>query len=266
MADRKSFTPLSSSVVKTRTMLEKNISLPELDRMLKSIEVLPKLSDFLKKCIDRYNAGILGQKNEDDLYMTTEKLALEACISRAKMYDAIKGKYIPEKDALLRIALALKTPAEDAQQLLKAAHRAQLSASDPRDLVIICCLSNNLTLDEADGLLMERDMKPLTPEQKKLSDVLTPLMGDLTLAQLLAKAGLDPKALSFSAQSTPDTLPFSRSDLLRIGFALHLPSTRVQSLLRAIGCACLSHKKEQDKQLINALDEGRELDEIAALL
>lgn len=265
MATRKTTPPARENVINTRIMLEGNITIEQMDGMSKNIDVLPKFSDLLNQYINAYNDTIRGKENEDDLYITTDKLGVEACISRAKAYDAIKGKYIPEKDALLRIAFALHRSSAEAQRLLKSAHRAQLSASDPRDFTILCGLNSVLTLDEMDGILMERDMKPLTPEQKKLSEVLGPLMGKRTLAQLLQEAGLNAK-VRLTANATLDTLLLDRGDLLRIGFALHLPSAKVQSLLRTAGIAYLSRKKEKDKQLIDALDSGLPLDEVKALL
>ena len=265
MAKQKSLPPARENVINTRMLLEGTITIDHLDSMLKSIDVLPRFSDLLNQYISDYNNSIRGKENEDDLYITPEKLGNEACISRAKAYDAIKGKYIPEKDALLRIAFTLQQSAENTQRLLKTAHRAQMSASDPRDFAIICGLNSHLTLDEMDGILMERDMKPLTPEQKKLSEVLVPLMGGRTLAQLLQEAQLDAK-VHLSANTTLDMLLLNRSDLLRIGFALHLPSAKVQSVLRTAGFACLSRKKDTDKQLIDALDSGKPLNEVIALL
>ena len=265
MAKRNNLPPARQNVINTRMLLEGSITIDNLDSMLQNIDVLPRFSDLLNQYINAYNDTIRGEEDEDDLYITTEKLGNEARISRAKAYDAIKGKYIPEKDALLRIAFTLQRSSEDTQRLLKTAHRAQLSASDPRDFAILCGLNSHLTLDEMDGILMERDIKPLMPEQKKLSEVLGPLMGGRTLAQLLQEAGLNTK-VRLTANATIDTLLLDRSDLIRIGFALHLPSAKVQSVLRTAGFACLSRKKDTDKQIIDALDSGKPLDEVRTLL
>lgn len=186
------------------------------------------------------------------------------------------GKQRPEQDVLLRMAFALELTGEETQQLLKAGHRAQLTASRPRDIAVIFGLQNGLTLDEMDGILMERGMDPLTTPAKKLSEALSPLMKNTDVDTLVSKACLNRRAVREAmAKANSDVRlevfdlladSLEKDDLLRIGFVLHAKPTEMQHLLRIAHRAFLNSKDSRDQEILMGLASGMELAEMNAML
>ena len=86
--------------------------------------------------------------------MSYETLGVLAGTSRANVYKLMDGRSHPEQDV------------EETQDLLKSAHRSQLTSAIPRDVCILFGLLNQLTLDEMDQLLEEKGLKPLWPADR----------------------------------------------------------------------------------------------------
>lgn len=260
---KRSATTVKESVSKTKMMLDGSVSLDSLDQILKNAKpALPLKSHLLK---------LMGERE-----MSNEDLGIFANIGRSTVYKIMDGKQRPEQDVLLRMAFALELTGEETQELLKAGHRAPLTASRPRDIAIIFGLQNGLTLDEMDGILMERGMDPLTPPAKKLSEALSPLMKNTTVNDLAADARLDPKAVREALnKARPDVYlevfdlladSLEKDDLLRIGFVLHAKPTEMQHLLRIAHRAFLNSKDSRDQEILTGLAAGMELEEINAVL
>lgn len=260
---KRSATSIKDGVSKTKMMLDGSVSLDSLDQILKNAKpALPLKSHLLK---------LMGERE-----MSNEDLGIFANIGRSTVYKIMDGKQRPEQDVLLRMAFALELTGEETQQLLKAGHRAPLTASRPRDIAIIFGLQNGLTLDEMDGILMERGMDPLTPPAKKLSEALAPLMKNTTVNDLAAGARLNPKAVKEAmAKAKPDVClevfdlladSLEKDDLLRIGFVLHAKPTEMQHLLRIAHRAFLNSKDSRDQEILTGLAAGMELEEINAVL
>ena len=253
----------AEGVSRTQMMLDGSVSLDSLDRILQSARPAPMLKAHL--------LGLLGARG-----MSNEELGMLANIGRSTVYKIMDGKQRPEQDVLLRMAFALELTGEETQQLLKAGHRAPLTASRPRDIAIICGLQNGLTLDEMDGILMERGMDPLTPPAKKLSEALQPLMQGRTLADVAAEAQLNPAQLREAMARVRTDAPLEafdlladeleKDDLLRIGFALRVKPTEMQHLLRIARRAFLNSKDPRDQEILLGLSAGMELGEINAVL
>lgn len=98
--------------------------------------------------------------------MSYETLGVLAGTSRANVYKLMDGRSHPEQDVLLRIAFTLGMGVEEAQALLKSAHRSQLTAAIPRDVCLLYGLMNRLSLIEMDEVLAEKGFKPLWPADK----------------------------------------------------------------------------------------------------
>ncbi len=260
---KRSAATAKDSVSKTKMMLDGSVSLDNLDQILKDAKpALPLKSHLLK---------LMGEKG-----MSNEDLGVLANIGRSTVYKIMDGKQRPEQDALLRMAFALELTGEETQQLLKAGHRAQLTASRPRNIAIIFGLQNGLTLDEMDGILMERGMDPLTPPAKKLSEALAPLMKHTDVVTLVRRARLNPRAVkeamakvkSGACLEVFDLLADSleKDDLLRIGFVLHAKPTEMQHLLRIAHRAFLNSKDGRDQEILMGLAAGMDLGEMNAML
>lgn len=260
---KRSATTVKDSVSKTKMMLDGSVSLDSLDQILKNAKpALPLKSHLLK---------LMGERE-----MSNEDLGIFANIGRSTVYKIMDGKQRPEQDVLLRMAFALELTGEETQELLKAGHRAPLTASRPRDIAVIFGLQNGLTLDEMDGILMERGMDPLTPPAKKLSEALAPLMKNTTVNELAVSARLNPMAVKEAmAKAKPDVYlevfdlladSLEKDDLLRIGFVLHAKPTEMQHLLRIAHRAFLNSKDGRDQEILTGLTAGMELEEINAVL
>lgn len=260
---KRSTTTEQYRVSQTEMMLDGSVPLDDLDQILKdSRPALPLKSHLLK---------LMGERE-----MSNEDLGIFANIGRSTVYKIMDGKQRPEQDVLLRMAFALELTGGETQALLKAGHRAPLTATRPRDIAIIYGLQNGLTLDEMDGILMERGMEPLTPPAKKLSEVLAPLMKNTTVNELAAGARLNPKAVREAlAKAKPDVYlevfdlladSLEKDDLLRIGFVLHAKPTEMQHLLRIAHRAFLNSKDSRDQEILTGLAAGMDLAEINAVL
>ena len=252
------------NVSRTKMMLDGSISLDNLDQYLKDAKPAPKLSSLLVQ--------LLAERD-----ISNEDLGTAANIGRSTIYKIIGGKLLPEQDTLLRIAFVLELTAEETQQLLKTGRRAQLTASRPRDIAIIYGLQNALTLDEMDEVLMERGMEPITPPEKKISELIRPLMGDMTFADLLTRSALNTNALfmkmldKVKSGTTIEALDeiadgLERNDLLAIGFVLGMNKVEMQRLLRIAHRSFLNSKDTRDSLVLDALASGAELPQMNDIL
>ena len=260
---KRSATTVKDSVSKTKMMLDGSVSLDSLDQILKNAKpALPLKSHLLT---------LMGERE-----MSNEDLGIFANIGRSTVYKIMDGKQRPEQDVLLRMAFAMELTGEETQQLLKAGHRALLTASRPRDIAIIFGLQNGLTLDEMDGILMERGMDSLTPPPKKLSEALAPLMKHIDVDTVIRKARLTSEHIKEDmAKAGPDmhlevfdmlTDSLEKDDLLRIGFVLHATQTEMQHLLRIARRAFLNSKDARDQEILMGLAASLDLAEINAVL
>ena len=250
-------------VSRTKMMLDSNMSLDDLDLFLDSVKPAPALAAHL--------TGLLAARD-----MSNEELGNSANIGRSTVYKIMDGRQRPEQDMLLRMAFALELTAEETQQLLKAGHRAQLTASRRRDVAIIFGLQNELTLDEMDGVLMEKNMEPLTPPAKKLSEELKPFMKDISVSELITDTQLDPQEVAAALKKAGPGAPLEaldlladsleKDDLLRIGYQLQVTTNAMQHLLRIAHRAFLNRTDARDQELLAGLAAGLTLDEINAIL
>ncbi|MBQ2990935.1 MAG: helix-turn-helix transcriptional regulator [Clostridia bacterium] len=256
-------TSSSERISKTQIILNGQISLNELDSLLRDVRPAPKFSSHLM--------NLLAQRD-----LSNEDFASLANIGRSTVYKILNGKQLPEQDMLLRMAFVLELSAQEAQQLLKAAQRALLTSSRPRDIAVIVGLNNHLTLDEMDEVLMERSLAPLTPIEKKLSECLAPFTGGVTFDQLLDRAALRTPAFMKILPASGRDADFDvldaisddleKDDLLKIGFALHLKPAEVQRLLRIARRAFLNRTDPRDCLIIEGLASGMTLEDVNAAL
>ena len=133
-------------------------------RMIDDMERGASLEEMLKASRPMKSIAQLILPHLGD--MSYETLGVLAGTSRANVYKLMDGRSHPEQDVLLRIAFTLGMNVEETQDLLKSAHRSQLTSAIPRDVCILFGLLNQLTLDEMDQLLEEKGLKPLWPADR----------------------------------------------------------------------------------------------------
>lgn len=124
------------------------------------------LDELLENVYDRKPIDSIILQGLERLDMTMERMTEMAYINRATGYKIINNKIRPKQDVLLRIAFALKFGPDETQELLKSGHCALLTASRPRDVILIYGLKHHLLLEEIDDLLLEYGYPGIIPEEK----------------------------------------------------------------------------------------------------
>ncbi len=196
--------------------------------------------------------------------MSNEVLADLAGCSRAYVYGIMNGTKHPGKDLLLRIAFVLGMSVDEAQEMLKTAHRAQLSSKDHRDVCIIFGLVHGLDLETMDEVLLEQDQKPLSAiekEEEKLLDVISYHLEKrkMTELQLLEKIHCDPETF----QEILEEAQFAPRDLLlRAGIILKMDLAEVQVILKMEKKPALSVKDERDMYIMNGISNKMKPDDL----
>lgn len=109
-------------------------------RRLAPNNTLPPLGDFLTELAKRHD------KTVADLFA---HIGLERTFGT----KVLKGERRCGRNVLLRIALLLNLPLEEAQRLLRVGQKARLDPRIRRDAVIIYALAHQKGIDETDGML-----------------------------------------------------------------------------------------------------------------
>ena len=250
-------------ISQTHYILNSDIPLSELDTLLGSIRPTPKFSAYLM--------SLLAERE-----ISNEEFASLANFGRSTVYKILNGKQLPEQDLLLRIAFVLDLSPQEMQLLIKAAQRAPLTSSRPRDVAVIIGRQNHLSLDEMDEVLTARNLVPLTPVSIKVSEYLSSFTDGITFEQLLERAALRtptfmkilPPLYDGSNFDVLDAISgdLEKDDLLKISFALHLKPEEVQRLLRIAHRAFLNRTDPRDRLIIEGLASGMALEDVNAAL
>lgn len=103
---------------------------------LENIDLQTSLYDFMKR------AG-----------MTIPQIIEKASISRSLAYQIFNGKRVPNRNLLIRMALAMKLEVDETQRLLKISKKGELYPRIQRDAAIIFCIQNNYSLIDTNELL-----------------------------------------------------------------------------------------------------------------
>ena len=99
----------------------------------------------------------MGKRN-----MSTDALFERIGVNRSFGYRVMNGQRQPGRDVLLSIAFELELSYDETQGLLKVGRVAQLTPREKRDMLILFCIMHHKPLEEANSLLAERGLLPLT--------------------------------------------------------------------------------------------------------
>ncbi len=89
-------------------------------------------------------------------------VSVNAMLAASYVGNIVNGKKRnPSRDALISICLAIGTTVEEVQYLLKYAGQAPLYVRRKRDVVIWFGFMKQMTLDQVDEKLREREFRPL---------------------------------------------------------------------------------------------------------
>lgn len=107
----------------------------------------------------------------DALYALNEKKKLKAKkiiqdsrIERSYYYHLLSGKKNPGRNIVLRIALCMNATLDETNYLLKVSGHSSLYPKVFRDATLIYAITQRMTMDQANALLIESNQEPLFME------------------------------------------------------------------------------------------------------
>ena len=115
-----------------------------------NIDEFKKEDNFDKIGIGDYLSNLLTSHD-----LQPQDIIINLNMDRSYTYQILGGRRNPTRNFLLRIAIFLKLPLEEAQRMLSIAQRAQLYPRNRFDAAIIFALEHEMTLEETNALLEE---------------------------------------------------------------------------------------------------------------
>lgn len=82
-------------------------------------------------------------------------------LGRTYVYRIFAGDKIPSRDKLIALAFGLQLTEEETQKMLKLSGSRELYAKDERDALILFALQRNMTIMDANGLLLDHGLAVL---------------------------------------------------------------------------------------------------------
>lgn len=87
-------------------------------------------------------------------HISIPEIVAETVLSKSFVYQIFNGERNPGRDILLRISFAMHLSLKETQQLLRLGEKNTLYPRVRRDAAIICCIEQELSLEEADAFLL----------------------------------------------------------------------------------------------------------------
>lgn len=115
-----------------------------------NIDEFKKEDNFDKIGIGDYLSNLLTSHD-----LQPKDIIINLNMDRSYTYQILGGRRNPTRNFLLRIAIFLKLPLDEAQRMLSIAQRAQLYPRNRFDAAIIFALEHEMTLEETNALLEE---------------------------------------------------------------------------------------------------------------
>lgn len=103
-----------------------------------------------------YLNELLEQKS-----LTMSDVVHTSLLSKSYVYQVFSGERTPFRDTLLRIGIAMSCTVDEIQRLLTLGQMGILYPKVRRDVAILCCISQGLSLMETDEFLTEIDERSL---------------------------------------------------------------------------------------------------------
>ena len=126
------------------------------DKLMEELTSTPDLEVFLEENQNNFNTlrfcDLLTELfNKSGL--TKAALSKRAGTSEVYLYQIFSGMRTPSRDRTLCLCFGLSCTLDETQTLLKESGLAQLYPKNKRDAIIIYCLSNGMSLQEANEKL-----------------------------------------------------------------------------------------------------------------
>lgn len=128
------------------------------DELRHEITMATDMEDYLT----RNQEHLLKDSLSEHLHMLlTEKNLRRAdvirgsLLGRAYVYRIFAGDKIPSRDKLIALSFGLKLSEEETQKMLKLSGNRELYARDERDALILFALQRNMSIMDANGMLLD---------------------------------------------------------------------------------------------------------------
>lgn len=128
------------------------------DELRHEITMATDMEDYLT----RNQEHLLKDSLSEHLHMLlTEKNLRRAdvirgsLLGRAYVYRIFAGDKIPSRDKLIALSFGLQLTEEETQKMLKLSGNRELYARDKRDALILFALQRNMSIMDANGMLLD---------------------------------------------------------------------------------------------------------------
>lgn len=111
---------------------------------------------LLKESLSEHLHILLSRKN-----LKRADVIRGSLLGRAYVYRIFAGDKIPSRDKLIALAFGLQLTEEETQKMLKLSGSRELYARDERDALILFALQRQMTIMDANGLLLDHGLAVL---------------------------------------------------------------------------------------------------------
>lgn len=105
---------------------------------------------LLKDSLSEHLHMLLAQKD-----LRRADVIRGSLLGRAYVYRIFAGDKIPSRDKLIALSFGLKLSEEETQKMLKLSGNRELYARDERDALILFALQRNMSIMDANGMLLD---------------------------------------------------------------------------------------------------------------
>lgn len=128
------------------------------DELRHEIKTATDMEDYLT----RNQEHLLKDSLSEHLHMLLTEKGLRradvirgSLLGRAYVYRIFAGDKIPSRDKLIALSFGLKLSEDEAQKMLKLSGNRELYARDERDALLLFALQRNMTIMDANGMLLD---------------------------------------------------------------------------------------------------------------
>ena len=111
---------------------------------------------LLKSSLAEHLHMLLSQKN-----LKRADVIRGSLLGRAYVYRIFAGDKIPSRDKLIALAFGLQLAEEETQKMLKLSGSRELYARDERDALLLFALQRNMTIMDANEMLLDHGLAVL---------------------------------------------------------------------------------------------------------
>lgn len=134
------------------------------DKLMHEIKTATDVEDYLtknrdyllKESLSEHLHMLLSQKN-----LRRADVIRSSLLGRAYVYRIFAGDKIPSRDKLIALAFGLQLTEEETQKMLKLSGCRELYARDERDALLLFALQRNMTIMDANELLLDHGLSVL---------------------------------------------------------------------------------------------------------